>query len=83
MEVCGVELRMEIDPGAALSVISEQTYHSLWCSPPPLQSCSSVLKTYQWEVIKVKGVINVDVTYKDQQSSLNLIVTFGEGPSLV
>ena len=31
----------------------------------------------------MKGLINVDVTYKDQQSSLNLIVTFGEGPSLL
>ena len=31
----------------------------------------------------MKGVIDVDVMYKDQQASLNLIITFGEGPSLL
>ena len=83
MQVNGVELRMEKDTGAALSVISEQTHDSLWSDPPPLLPCSSVLKTYTGGMIKVKGVIKVNVTYMDQQSSLNLIVTFGEGPSLL
>jgi len=83
MKVCGVDLIMEVDTGAALSVISEQTYNSLWTDPPQLRPCSSVLKTYTGEVIKVKGLIKVDVIYNDQKASLSLIVTLGEGPSLL
>ena len=83
LKVCGVDMIMEVDAGAALSVISEQTYNSLWSDPPPVQPCSSILKTYTGEVIKVKGVIDVDVMYKDQQASLKLIVTSGEGPCLL
>ena len=74
---------MEVDTGAALSIISEQTYKDLWSDPPQLQPCSSVLKTYTGEVIRVKGMIDVDVIYKDQKASLSLIVTLGRGPSLL
>ena len=33
LKVCGVDMIMEVDTGAALSVISEQTYNSLWSDP--------------------------------------------------
>ena len=54
LQVNGIDLVMEVDTGAALSVISEQTYNNLWSDPPQLQASSSVLKTYTGEVIRVK-----------------------------
>ena len=83
MQVNGIDLVMEVDTGAALSVISEQTYNNLWSDPPQLQASTSVLKTYTGEVIRVKGLIEVDVIYKEQKASLSLIVTLGKGPSLL
>ena len=47
-----------------------------------IQTSFSGLKTYTGEVIKVKGLIDVDIIYNDQNQkvSLSLIVTLGEGP---
>ena len=83
LKVGGVDLAMEVDTRAALSVISEKTYNNLFSNPPQLKACSSILKTYTGEVIRVRGLINVDVKYEDQKASLNLIVTLGDGPSLL
>ena len=75
---------MEVDTGASFSVISEDTYNTLWSKvdKPPLSTCSTHLKTYTGEPIKVMGSIAVDVCYKDHSYSLNLIVVRGTGPSL-
>ena len=57
---------MEVDTGAALSVISEQTYRELWPNPelaPTLKPNKVKLKTYTGESIAVKGTIDVHVTY--------------------
>ena len=83
LQVNGIDLVMEVDTGAALSVITEQIYNNLWSDPPQLQASSSVLKTYTGKVIRVKGLIQVDVIYKEQKASLSLIVTLGKGPSLL
>ena len=82
----GVETQMEIDTGAALSVISSVTYHNLWSSQdaPVLKLDNHVkLLTYTGEVVKTEGTISVRVTYKNQKKELDLLVVQGNGPSLM
>jgi len=52
---------MEIDTGAALSLISEKTFKNQWSSQnqPKLQSSKVKLQTYTKESIEVLGSITV------------------------
>ena len=80
----GLDTTMEIDTGAALSVMNEHTYRSLWPKrKPPLKPTSIRLKTYTGEHIVVKGIIRVHVLYQAQQAELDLLVVAGKGPSLL
>ena len=74
-------LVMEVDTGAAVSIISEATRTKLF---PHLKLHKSkvVLKTYTDEPIQVKGQLNVHVSYKGQTSPLKLVVVNGAGPNL-
>ena len=76
---------MEVDTGATLSVISEQTYKRLFitASVPRLEASTVQLKTYTGEEIKLPGQTTVDVSYKGQVKKLGLIVVAGKGPSLL
>ena len=80
-----VDHTMEVDTGATLSVISEETHNSLWSKDvcPPLRPTLARLKTYTGEQIKVMGTISVDVCYNDQTYNLDLNVVKGSGPSLL
>jgi len=85
LKLNGKDIIMELDTGATLSIVSEQTYHSL-CSPdtaPQLKACQAELKTYTGEILNILGTITVTVSYKDQNADLNLLVVAGEGPSLL
>ena len=74
-------LVMEVDTGAAVSIISEATRTKLF---PHLKLHKSkvVLKTYTDEPIQVKGQLNVHVNYNGQTSPLKLVVVDGAGPNL-
>ena len=78
-------LEMEVDTGAAASVISEKTYWALWPKQrrPQLQDTSILLRTYTGEQLKVKGQVSVAVCYGGTAMSLNLLVVAGRGPSLM
>ena len=58
-------VQMEIDTGASLSLVSEQTYHELWLTAP-LQTTSVKLKTYTGTPLKVLGLMNATVCYEQQ-----------------
>lgn len=74
---------MEVDTGSALSLISLETFRSLFAqSPPPLRTTKIRLKTYTGEVLKVEGEATVMVCYKDQCKNLPIVVVAGSGPSL-
>ena len=62
-EVNGVPLEMEIDTGASLSIMSEQTKQQKF---PNLEVKLSlvVLKTYTGEQLTVLGQMEVDLYYK-------------------
>ncbi len=78
-----VELPMQIDIGASVSVISEETFHLLWPATAALevQRTGIKLRTYSGGELEVKGAIMVDVSYKGQESHLRLVVLSGNGPS--
>ena len=82
LQVEGVSLPMELDTGAAYSVISETTYHSKF-SEVKLRRSDILLKSYTAERIPVLGQLNVHVHYGDQRARLVLLVVAGDGPSLL
>ena len=83
--VDNVKLDMEVDTGASVSIISEETYSRLWSEgqQPFLQESAITLRTYSGEQLSIKGTLAVDVQYKDQKASLQLVVVTGRGPSLL
>ena len=84
MRVNSVEIVMELDTGAALSVISEQTYWRMWPHGAPDLGPSNVsLHTYTGEQLEVLGSFSVQVEYKDQHECLPLLVVRGSGSSLL
>lgn len=82
MSINGQHHEMEVDTGAAVSLVSESTLKSTF---PKLQlhPSSIMLKTYTNEPVKVLGEVEVAVEYKEQQANLRLVVVPGNGPSLL
>ena len=80
--VNGKQFAMEVDTGAAVSIISEATYKSLF-TDSKLQKCDVVLRTYTDERMTVLGQFPVQVTHGQQRKQLCLIVVSGDGPSLL
>ena len=87
MEINKASLEMEVDTGAAASVISEVTYKTLWkgkCNErPPLKHTNALLRTYTGERLRILGRIAVQVRYQKQEANLSLLVIGGDGPSLL
>ena len=86
VSVHGKDLLMEVDTGAALSVISKSTYLSTWSDKterPPLKHSNIKLTTYSGESLGVCGSTDVSVIYKQQSKKLSLQVLSNEGPSLL
>ena len=73
---------MELDTGAAVSVISSTAKAKLFPQLKP-ESTSVILATYTGEKISVLGQIMVDVKYGKQHKTLPLYVVKGDGPSLL
>lgn len=80
-EVNAVHVLMEIDTGAAVSIISETVYERSF-SHIPLEGAGVKLNTYTGQPIPVRGQFMAKVTYEDQTADLPLIVVKGKGPSL-
>ena len=77
------ELKMEVDTGASLSIVSEHTYNELSLVLGPLTPSNVNLVTYTGEKLKVLGSLNVQVQYNSQCLTLPLLVVQGTGPSLL
>ena len=75
-------LTLEIDTGAAVSLISEQTFGNLY-PKLSLQPSHAILETYSGERIPVLGDGKVLVQYKGQQKLINLVVIAGSGSCLL
>ena len=77
--VNGKDLVMEIDMGAAVSIISEMQCKQLFPNVK-LDKSSIQLRTYTGEKL---GQINVRAQYEDQTKCLDLVVVTGNGPTLL
>ena len=82
LTVAGKPLQFEIDTGASLSLVSEETYHKLWPNVS-LQDTSVKLRTYVGTPLKVLGVMETTVSYDQQSVTLPLLVIAGAGASLM
>ena len=82
MEVNGKLLTMEVDTGAAVSVISTATRDQMF-PDCPLINTSAVLTTYTGERMPLAGEIKAKVKYGEQRAVLTLFVVEGVGPNLL
>ena len=82
LEIEGVEVPMEVDTGAAVSLISEKTQRCLF-PKVKLEKPEVRLNTYTAEAIPVVGVLTVQVKYRDYSGSHALYVVGGNGPTLL
>ena len=80
MQVDRVILPMELDTGAAVSIVS----HAIWqrCFNKLLEKSNFLLTTYSNEKINVIGQTIVQAKYDGQEEILPLIVVVGNGPTL-
>ena len=76
------KLDMELDTGASVSVISEDTYNAVLRDTVSLVSTDVSLRSYLGEQLPLLGVINVQVVYNSQTSTLPLYIVKGCGSSL-
>ncbi len=79
--VNGKPLKMELDTGAAISLISLKDYQKHFPTKPLLDS-NIVLKTYTGERIRPIGKVNVSVEINDTRAWLDLTVIDRGGPAL-
>ena len=81
----GVEIEMELDTGAALSVINEVTYNRLKDLPTcnPLRLAKQSLKSYSGHEIQLLGVMDATVRYDTKEKCLPVHVVAGEEPNLL
>ena len=77
----GSKIPMELDTGATLSVMSEETWKEA-CPTTTLRQSSARLSTYSGEPLTVLGKAMVDVEYEGQTERLPLQIIKGSGPSL-
>ena len=82
MDVNGKRVDMELDTGAARTVMSSEQQQRL-LPAAELQESSIVLRTYSSEQIQVLGELPVHVIYGNQSKHLPLLVVQGNGPCLL
>ena len=74
---------MEVDTGAALSLICEESLNSYFNLKEKLQPKDVQLRTYSGELILALWSLDVEVEYESQTTSVPLIVVKGTGPNLL
>ena len=80
--VDGSPVQMELDTGAALSLMAETVFRQLFptkeLEPTKIRLCA-----YSGEPIEVLGSVDVKATYKEQSATLPLLVVKHSGPTLL
>ena len=82
LELEGRALCMEVDTGAARSIMSDKAYSKLFPGVP-LQPTKTKLRMYSGESLQVLGEREVEVRYGKQVERLGLLVVKGGGPNLM
>ena len=73
-------LLMELDTGAGISVISEETYKKHFSGTPLMPS--NRLHAYTGHPLKVHEQLIAHLKYQDQSADVPLLVVEGSGPSI-
>ncbi|XP_064406426.1 uncharacterized protein LOC135351366 [Halichondria panicea] len=73
IEIEGIPVKMEVDTGATLSIMSYSTLSSTWpeALTPEIKPTQAKLRTYTGEKIVVKGAIDVKVKYGGQEAEVS------------
>ena len=79
----GLMTAMEVDTGASVSLMSEESFKSLRDRGTVLSQSNAKLFTYTGEQIPVLGATDVRAQHNGQVVTLPLIVTGGIGPTLL
>ena len=80
--VNGRPLDMELDTGASVSIISEDTFNSVLKDTVSIEPTNISLRTYLGKELPVLGTTEVEVVYESQTVMLPLIIVRGQGSSL-
>ena len=83
VQLNGRAVRMEVDTGAAVSVMSLSCFERVRGSGQKLQKSELKLKTYTGEIVTPEGVGEVSVEYRDQSLELPITVVNGHVPNLM
>eukprot|EP00118_Oscarella_pearsei_P023941 m.294194 g.294194 ORF g.294194 m.294194 type:complete len:713 (+) comp40742_c0_seq74:392-2530(+) len=78
----GKAITMEVDTGAAVSIISRKTWTENF-KEYPLTTANVVLTTYSNEKLEVLGQSSMTVELDGQKATLPIIVVGGDGPALL
>ena len=78
------KVEMEIDTGAAITLVNEATFKALWSKrkAPGFRRPQVQLRTYSGESLTLVGETDVKVRYGQQVAFLPLIIVKGKGPNL-
>ena len=76
-----VPVTMEVDTGAAVSVMSRQQQQKLFLQAQ-LHPSQVLVRTYTAEKVAVLGILPVRVAYEGQEHDLTLVILQGNGPEL-
>ena len=71
-------VRMELDTGAVVSVMSHQQWETMTNSEPVRPYQGKPLRVYSGHKVKVVGQVDVNVDYEGQQVQLPLLIIEGE-----
>ena len=82
MLINGKKLSTKLDTGAEVPIISEKIRKEIF-PEEKLRRFDLKLNTYTNETMKVTSTLKVKVQYEDQFKELVLVVTAGNGPSLL
>ncbi|XP_063377580.1 uncharacterized protein K02A2.6-like [Cydia fagiglandana] len=77
----GVQQRMQVDTGAAYSLVNERTWRAL--ARPPLTQPPIALRTWTSAPLELIGQTTLHVQYKDITCDLSIYVAKGKGPNLI
>ena len=78
-------VKMEVDTGAAMTVIGEDTFKALKKKHPQLKLNETKVRlhTYTREQVKVTGQVKMTVKYEEQEAVLPVLVIQGKSPNLI
>ena len=85
LQLSGIPVEMELDTGASLSISNYSTFIKLQKKDNKLVIVPTHVKfrTYTWEIMKVRGLAEINVAYKSQSFKQPVFVVDGNKPCLL